>query len=247
MGTILTLKQSLNTLLDLEPLSAIAAGGADGLERVPLRLGARFVPAGELFDREETPREGLTLRGGLRLCVHVGAGMRKGKLRAESSVGAGAGARIEGGELEILGGVGKSACQDMQNGFIHIHGGAESGLAEHMRRGMIALEGRAEGAVGERMRGGTILLLGGAAEAEKIGRSLARGTILLPSGAEIPSGFAKTASEDYAFLRLLFLELLEKGVPIPADWVGGTFTRYRGDAAGLGKGEVFAPAGGYGA
>ena len=243
MGTIVTLKRPLDTLLDLEPLSAFADGGAGDVLRVPLRLGARMVPAEELFDFKDDEQDGLILCGDLRLCIHVGAGMRAGKLRAESDVGAGAGARMEDGELEILGGVGKGACRDMQNGFVHIHGGAESGLAEHMRRGIVALEGRALGAVGERMRGGTVLLFGGAAETAQIGRSLARGTIVLPRGAAIPDGFARTASGNYAFLRLLFLELLEKDVPVPTDWVGGDFTRFRGDAAGLGKGEVFAPAG----
>lgn len=240
MGMILTLKQSLNTLLDLEPLSAFAESAADGIGRAPLRIGGRLIPAGELFALKETADEGLTLRGELRLCVHTGAGMRGGRIRAESSVGAGAGARMEGGELEILGDAGKGACQNMLNGFVRIHGGAESGLAEGMRRGIVALEGRAGGAVGEKMRGGTVLLLGGAAEAEKIGRSLSRGTIVLPNDAEIPGGFARTASADYTFLRLLFLELRKKGVPVPAEWNGGAFTRYRGDAAGLGKGEVFA-------
>ena len=243
MGAILTLKRPLNTLLDLEPLSAFAEGGADGIERAPLRMGGRLVRTGELFERDETADGGLTLRGELRLCVHIGAGMRNGSIRAESSVGAGAGARMEGGELEILGDAGKGACRNMQNGFVRIRGGAESGLAENMRRGIVVLEGRAEGTVGEKMHGGTVLLLGGAAAAEQIGRSLSRGTIILPNGAEIPGGFARTASGDYAFLRLLFLELLEKGVPIPNGWVGGAFTRFRGDAAGLGKGEVFAFAG----
>ena len=63
--------------------------------------------------------------------------------------------------------------------------------------------------------------------------------MILPGGAVIPSGFSRAASLDYPFLRLLFLLLAQRDVTLPHGWIGGVFTRYRGDAAGLGKGELF--------
>ena len=144
-----------------------------------------------------------------------------------------------GGELIVLGSVGKNACREMQNGFVRISGDAEEGLARGMRRGMIVVCGRARGETCAAMRGGTVLLLNGTDEPEQLARGLSRGTVILPKGAFVPSGFSRAASLDYTFLRLLFLELEQRGEKLPQGWLGGVFTRYRGDAAGLGKGEIF--------
>ena len=127
----------------------------------------------------------------------------------------------------------------MQNGFVRIDGDAEEGLAHGMRRGMIVVSGRARGETCAAMRGGTVLLLNGTDEPEQLARGLSRGTVILPKGAGVPSGFSGAAILDYTFLRLLFLELEQRGEKLPLCWLGGVFTRYRGDAAGLGKGEIF--------
>ncbi|MEN6593733.1 MAG: hypothetical protein ABFC31_02120 [Clostridiaceae bacterium] len=239
MGAILTLKNPLETLLDLAPLSGLVCADSEELANAKLAYGRELVAAGELFTVSTSGEEGLTLKGDLRLCINAGAGLRSGKMTIESSVGANAAEGMLDGELIVRGSVGKNACREMQNGFVRIIGDAEGGLARGMRRGMIVVFGSAQGDVCAELRGGTVILLGGAGEPEQLARGLSRGTVILPGGAGIPSGFSRTASLDYPFLRLLFLELAQRDVTLPQGWIGGVFTRYRGDAVGLGKGELF--------
>ena len=239
MGAILTLKKPLETLLDLAPLSGLVLAQTQELEKIKLAYGRETVSLTELFIITPSAEEGLTLKGELRLCINAGAGMRQGKMTVVSSVGASAGEGMLGGELIVIGSVGKNACREMQNGFVRISGDAEEGLARGMRRGMIIVCGRARKEACAEMRGGTVLLLNGTDEPEQVARGLSRGTVILPKGAGVPSGFSRAASLDYTFLRLLFLELEQRGEKLPIGWLGGVFTRYRGDAAGLGKGEIF--------
>lgn len=239
MGVILTLKKSLETLLDLAPLSELVCADSEELANIKLAYGRELVSAGELFAVAPCYDEGLTLNGDLQLCINAGAGLREGKITIASSVGASAGEGMLGGKLIVHGSVGKNACREMQNGFVRIYGDAENGLARGMRRGMIVVSGRAHGETCAALRGGTVLLLSGTDEPEQLARGLSRGTIILPKGAGVSSGFSRAASLDYTFLRLLFLELEQRGEKLPQVWLGGVFTRYRGDAAGLGKGEIF--------
>lgn len=239
MGTILTLKKPLETLLDLSALSGLVLAQTHELEKVKLAYGRETVSLSELFSVASSTEEGLTLNGELQLCINAGAGMRQGKMTVVSSVGASAGEGMLGGELIVRGSVGKNACREMQNGFVRISGDAEEGLARGTRRGMIVIGGRVRGEACAEMRGGTVLLLNGTDVPEQLARGLSRGTVILPKGAFVPSGFSRAASLDYTFLRLLFLELEQRGEKLPIGWLGGVFTRYRGDAAGLGKGEIF--------
>lgn len=241
MGIQLSLRQPLHTLLDLEALSAFAQSCGGEVARVRLRYGKNCVSADSLFELSETNADGLTLRGDLRRAINVGAGMQSGSIIAESSVGAGAGARMEGGELTIFGDAGKNVCAQMQNGFVRICGDVEDGFAREVRRGMLVVEGKALGEACAGFRGGTVLLLGGAADESLLAHGMHRGTILLPEGASVPDGFAFAADVDLVFLRLLFRMLEARGVALPDGWTGGVFTRWTGDAAGLGKGELFIP------
>jgi len=239
MGATLTLKQPLETLLDLAPLSELVFAQTQELEKTKLAYGRETVSILELFTIAPSSEEGLTLNGDLRLCINAGVGMCKGKMTIASTIGASAGEGMLGGELVVQGSVGKNACREMQNGFARIMGDAEEGLARGMRRGMIVVSGKARGETCAALRGGTVLLLSGTDEPEQLARGLSRGTVILPKGAGVPSGFSRAASLDYTFLRLLFLELEQRGEKLPLGWLGGVFTRYRGDAAGLGKGEIF--------
>jgi formylmethanofuran dehydrogenase subunit C len=243
MGVGLTLKKQLETLLDFEPLSAVASADANAVAKIKLRYGRTAIPARELFEIVASEEEGLVLRGDLRLGINVGAGLFGGRMSVESSVGAGAGARMTGGELRILGDAGKNACAGMQDGFVRICGTVETGFAREVRRGTIVVERKADGEACAGLLGGTVLLLGGACDANRLANGMSRGTVFLPEGAAVPDGFSRTSDVDLTFLRLLFRMLNERGVFVPAGWTGGVFTRYLGDAAGLGKGEIFVPAG----
>jgi len=242
MGFVLTLKQPLHTLLDLEPLSACTQSGKNETAGVRLRYGRACVRADELFALSETTDDTLTLCGDLRFAINAGAGMQQGTMIVQSSVGAGAGARMEGGELTICGDAGKNACAELQDGFVRICGNVDDGFAREVRRGMLVVEGMAHGEVCRGFRGGTAILIGGAENANLLARGMHRGTVLLPNGATAPDGFSRAADVDLVFLQLLFRQLRAHGVALPEGWSGGMFTRWVGDAAGLGKGELFVPA-----
>ena len=241
MGFVLTLKKPLYTLLDLELLSACTQSDKAEIAGVKLRYGRDCVRVDALFDLSEMTEDGLTLRGDLRLANNAGKGMRSGTMCVKSSVGAGAGAYMEGGELTIFGDAGKNACVEMQNGFVRIYGNVDSGFAGEVRRGMLIVEGKAYGEACTGFRGGTVILIGGVEDQNRLANGMHRGTILLPGGADAPDGFVRTSDVDIVFLRLLFRLLDEHGVSLPSDWDGGVSTRWIGDAAGLGKGEIFIP------
>ncbi len=191
MGTILTLKKPLETLLDISPLSDLVLAQTQELEKIKLAYGRETVLITELFTVTPSIEEGLTLKGELRLCINAGAGMRQGKMTIVSSVGASAGESMTGGELIVQGSVGKNACREMQNGFVRIFGDAESGLARGMRRGMIVVCGRARGEACAEMRGGTVLLLNGTDEPEQLERGLSRGTVICPKARAFQAVFTR--------------------------------------------------------
>jgi hypothetical protein len=243
MGFVLLLKQSLYTMLDLEPLSACTQSDQYETANVRLRYGRDCVRVDALFNLSESQDDGLTLCGDLRLAINAGKGMKDGKMRIKSSVGAGAGVHMEGGELIVFGDVGKNACVEMQNGFVRICGSADNGFAREVRRGILIVEGKTYGETCTGLRGGTVILFGGVEDENLLANGMHRGTILLPGGSTSPAGFFRAANVDVVFLRLLFRLVEKRGVSLPACRDDGVFTRWIGDASGLCKGEIFIPAG----
>ena len=146
------------------------------------------------------------------------------------------------GVLCVKGPAGPYACKSMQGGLAVIEGNAATGLGESMRRGIIAVYGAARGDVLPDMLGGTVLLIGGLAPGARLCEGMNRGTVILPDEAQVPPYFKRAADVDLVFLRYLFRKLLAEGVRIPEEWLDRPFTRWRGDRAALGKGEILTPA-----
>ncbi len=237
MGFDLFLQRDFNGLIDLSPLSEAIDASRESLSALIVPAGRESVRLGELFVIEPAEGDGLTLHGDLRRAIRVGAGMAHGSIRVMGDVGAEAGYGMRGGTLAIEGNAGEAALSHMENGFAQIFGGAKSGLARMMRRGVIVVSGACGDAACEQMRGGTALLLDRVGE--NLARGMKRGTVLLGETERAPYGFLPAANVDLVFLRLLYAMLASRGVCLPENWRGGTFTRYRGDFSSLGKGEIF--------
>ena len=190
-----------------------------------------------------SPRDGFHMEAGSGWLIGAGERMEGGSLDIKGEAGPYAGRQMTGGFLRVRGYAGEGACASMQGGIAIFESGVASGLGERMRRGVIAVYGKAEGDVLPDMLGGTVLLIGGLAPGAHLLEGMNRGTVILPDEADVPPYFERTSDVDLVFLRYLFRQLEAQGVAVPKAWFNVPFTRWRGDMAALGKGEIFTPAG----
>jgi formylmethanofuran dehydrogenase subunit C len=245
-----------------ERLNALNRGRIAGL---PLRCGRERVAAGDLFDVEGYVSDwSLTIAGDLRAVDGIGAGMTDGVLTVRGACGDRAGARMRGGDLEIDGDAGSWAGAEMSGGVLRISGGAgprlgaaltgaragmrggdivvggdageEAGAG--MRRGLVLIGGRAGAGAGLRMLAGTVIALagldGGAGQGNK------RGT--LASGVPLPArplpGYAFATRFRPPALRLALLRARALGLAVGDELIDGSWARWSGDLAELGRGEI---------
>ncbi len=227
MGKFIRINRSKAGLMDMAALSRICCAGA-------------VVPDYAVVT--ETAECGKVVEGCDEAMINAGAGMESGKMTFNGNVGANAGKGMKDGTLTVKGDSGVNGCASMQGGLAVFHGSVGSGFGADMRRGIAVVYGKAQGDLCADMLGGTVLFLGGLAEGAKLCTGMNRGTVILPSKELVPAGFQKAADVDTMFLRVLFSELAKRGVEIPQSWMGRPFTRWRGDMAALGKGEILTPA-----
>jgi formylmethanofuran dehydrogenase subunit C len=248
------------TQLSGMPLAEIA--------RLPIHVGNRPEPAGELFEITGSPGERMDLvpcacnldNVGAAMAegeVHVqgdvgywaGRGMSGGVLTVEGNAGDEAGSAISGGRLQILGNAGEriggpppGATRGMSGGLIHVCGNAGDRAGERMRRGTILIEGDCGAYCGLNIITGTIAVLGGIGEMAASG--MRRGTLLLGQAPEaLPSTFVDNGIQRLSFLSLLIAELnrfaaLDRWSEIACPPVH----RLLGDLAESGMGEILWPA-----
>lgn len=254
--------------LDLHEITPekLADTSPGDIARLPLQVGNRRYPLGELFsvecDHDAADRLTLiTLNPGI---ARIGAGMTRGELLVEGDAGDLLGAGMSGGRIEVRGGCGDYAgaglsggqlligadCGDhlggpqagerrgQQGGLIHVRGNSGAFAGERMRRGLLLIEGDTGDCMGHRMIAGT-LYCGGRA-GELAGYGMRRGSLLLrrqPS--TLPSTIVANGTQTLPFLTLLLRELARH-----VDDVAGvvertpTVQRYVGDLACDGRGEI---------
>ena len=227
MGKFIRINRSKAGLMDMEPLSRICCDGA-------------VIP--DFAEVSEKAECGKVVEGCDAAMINAGAYMEQGRITFKGCVGANAGKGMKDGTLTVEGDAGVNACASMQGGLAVFHGNVDSGFGADMRRGIAVVYGEARGDLCADMLGGTVLFLGGIAEGSRLCTGMNRGTVILPSKDLVPEGFQRAADVDIMFLRVLFRELIERGVNIPESWIGMPFTRWRGDMAALGKGEILTPA-----
>lgn len=237
------------------------------LRDLPLLCGNRRARLGDFFSvaTDEGPADSLVIAGGDARLDQVGAGMTRGEIRVEGSVGATLGLGMSGGRVTVTGSAGWGAALAMRGGEIRIGGdagdalggalpgerigmsdgkvvvggNAGSGLGDRMRRGLVVVAGSAGRFCGARMVAGTIVVGGGFGAHPGI--AMRRGTIVALTGAPlIPASFAPSGVHELAFARLLARTIAGDGVDALLPRLV-RLQRWVGDLAMGGKGEILAP------
>lgn len=216
----------------------------------------------EFFEVEGERSEHLVLHGNLHRVRHIGRAMSHGSLTVHGDIGMHLGAHMKGGKIEVFGNAGDWVGAEMTGGEILVHGtaGQQVGAAYRgslmgMRGGLIVIDGAAGIEVGMRMRRGTIVI--GGRVRDFAGLQMKGGTIILLQGAEIRTGawmhrgtiislkplklmptFSDSGRFNPTFVSVYAKHLQQWGIELPHREESGSYTRYAGDCAVPGKGEI---------
>jgi formylmethanofuran dehydrogenase subunit C len=261
----------MTTLLRLKPwafgaMVPVAAGsltpdriaGLDqkALAALPIPVGNRPCPAGDLFHIRDGGSDDVVLEGDLGRFAHLGEGMSRGRLTIRGGSG------MRGGELRIAGDAGPYAGEGMRGGRLVIEGAAGDHLAAplpghshglnrgtilvrgsagamagfRMRRGVIAISGETGPGAGTAMLAGSLFLLGGAGSGA--GALMRRGTIVSALRCATLPTFRSSGSATFPWLRLYYDALRALAVPLPARIDAARYERFVGDLSGDGQGEI---------
>jgi formylmethanofuran dehydrogenase subunit C len=262
---VLRLRDAPDQRLDMSSLTPqrlvrMSRGEIEGIE---LQTTRRAICVGDVFDVSGDSAETIVFAAGSDRFDRVGQGMSAGLIVVEGDVGNRAGRLMAGGRLAIKGNAGHWAAsgmtagtiaidgdagdhlggplagevQGMNGGIVIVRGDAGNRAGDRLRRGMLIIEGDAGDGAGARMLAGTLIVLGSVGA--DAGRLLRRGTLALGSlRGDLGPTFLDCGVHDLVSHRLMaaFLRPASQG----ADRLfGAPLRRYIGDAALLGKGEVF--------
>jgi formylmethanofuran dehydrogenase subunit C len=215
------------------------------LARLPVYLeqdGAQAL--GDLFDLTGQPGETLRFNGGLELVDRLGAGLSQGTVIVEGSVGDEAGVGMSGGVLDIHGNAGArtgaalpGSKRGMLGGELIVRGSAGPETGSFMRRGLLAVARRAGERTGLGMIAGTVIIVG-AAGADS-GLWSKRGSVVALGSIIPPATYVYACTYRPIHLRVILGRLRAVyGLPIRRQHITGQFSRFSGDFAELGKGEI---------
>lgn len=261
----LTLRVPSTIPLELDGITPERVAGLSALEvaKLPVQHGNRTEPLGAFFEVVPDPRGFVDLHfaGDTQNVKHIGAGMTRGEIYAEGTVGMHAGAGMSGGSLVLDSGAAGWLGAEMKGGYIEVRGcagdqvgaayrgsrrgmtggtifvrgtaGDELGLL--MRRGMIVVEGACGEFAGASMIAGTLVLLGEVGG--RCGAGMKRGTILCAREPQLPLSFRFACDYRPSFLPLYLARLRDMGVTVPPAF-GANVNCFRGDLLAGGRGEV---------
>lgn len=260
----LTLKEPPTVPLEAEALSpdVLADLSHDAIRALPVLLGKRQHRLEDFFAVEGAASDEVEIRGDLQKVkwiarkmsrgrvsivgdagMHLGAFMTGGAITVTGNVADWLGAEMAGGVIRVRGNAGgqvgaayRGSASGMNQGTILIEGSAGIEVGMRMKRGLIAVGGPVRDFAGLEMKGGTIFLLGGAEI--RTGAWMARGTIVSLVPVKLLPTFTYACSYRPTFLGLYAKHLRGLGFAIPPVAGDGTYDRYLGDTAGLGKGEI---------
>jgi formylmethanofuran dehydrogenase subunit C len=226
-------------------------------------VGTRRGTVGDFFAIEGAKSGDVRLVGDLTHVDGIGAGMASGTLTIEGSAGRDVGVSMRGGTIDVRGSVGDGAGVAMSGGLLRVAGaagdrlGAElSGASRGMTGGEIVVGGDVGRDAGHRARRGLIVIWGsagpGAARAMIAGTVVVRGAAGPGAGAWSKRGSvialgAITVPETYGhacdyrppIVRVLMRYLKRQyGLSLEDRFMDGVYSRYVGDLADVGKGEI---------
>ena len=263
-GLRLTLRAQPDQRLDLSPLIPDRLAGLDpaAIAALPLHTTRHQVAVGDIFQIHPGDPSNIVIEGGSERFDHVGQAMRTGTLTVRGDVGQQAGRLLAGGTLLIQGNAGGWAASGQRGGMLEITGNAGAFLAgplagertgmrggivvvrgntaqrpaDRLRRGLVIIEGDAGPHAGSGLFAGTLIVCGGAGAYPGI--LMRRGTIILGKPADLAPSFVPANPVDLVFTNLLTRAAATFN-PKAAACVQAAGTRYAGDMAVLGKGELF--------
>jgi formylmethanofuran dehydrogenase subunit C len=232
------------------------------IERLPLHHGNEQVLLGDFFTVKGERSNQIRVQGDLSLVKNIGAGMQAGRIVVEGNVGMHVGARMSGGEIEIHGNADDWAGAEMTGGLLWIKGnvgnragsayrGSKYGMrggviliegsgghevGGYMRRGLIVVRGDVEDHTGARMVAGSIFVLGRLGA--RTGGGMKRGSIVCFHTPDMLPTFRLTSTYTPLFIPIFLRSLQARGFSVSEVQRARHFTRYCGDMAELGKGEI---------
>ena len=255
-----TLPVESESLRPEEFLGLAAAGAA----RLPAHIGNQVGELGDIFECNDDGSIVLTLEGDLRRVRGIGRGMAAGRLVVRGTAGPELGHNMAGGEIEVFGDAGDRAGGSMRGGMLRVRGnagrslgGADPGGRPGMKEGVILVDGSAGPEAGALMRRGLIAIGGPVGEGfgrgmiagslfafgpvgRHPGTGMKRGTIAL-FGVEAPEllpSFEAAGSYRFPFLSVYLKRLSAWGFAVPEEWRSAALSRYNGDRADGGIGEI---------
>jgi len=228
------------------------------------RLDDYFEVEGEVGG--EAKDQHIIIEGDVPWLKYVGAKMTGGHIRVEGSVGMHVGSQMSGGEVIVKGSASDWAGAEMSGGLLRIKGdagnllgaayrGSSEGMkggcivaegdigveaGAFMRRGMIVVLGSTGPFAGAHMNGGEIFVFGRAGR--RIGAEMkGNGGIIVCLGeveALLPT-FVYDTTYKPTSTRLYLKELRDElGIHEATEFLDSSFSRYRGDLAVGGNGEI---------
>jgi formylmethanofuran dehydrogenase subunit C len=243
------LRKPLQTRVDL---SAVLAGAWSGLAAVelarrPVLLDAGMpVPLGDLFEVTGAPAGRVRFEGDLTKADRLATGLAEGEVIVDGPVGDETGLGMSGGVIDVhgdagarTGGAAGDARRGMTGGELLVRGGAGPAPGMRMRRGLLVVMADIAGQAGAGMIAGTVMVFGGAGPAP--GRWSKRGSIVALGSVQIPPTYRYACTYQPDHLRLTLLRLRTwYGLAVDERYVSGSYRRYSGDLADLGRGEILA-------
>ncbi len=248
-GLVARLRGALESPADFRDVLAGAWGALEAgeLAQRPVAIrGGGAAPLGDLFDVTGNAGGRIRFSGDLANANRLGAGLAEGEVVVDGHVGNDVGIGMSGGSIDVhgragarAGGAAPEARRGMTGGELVVRGSVGPGAGERMRRGLLVIGGDAGGQAGAGTLAGTIVVFGDAGPApglwSKRGSMVALGTVAIPSTYKYACTYRPT------HLRVMFGRLRNRyGLPLQERHLSGSFRRYSGDLADLGKGEILA-------
>jgi formylmethanofuran dehydrogenase subunit C len=245
--------------------NAFATLGAREIAALPLWVGSRRVAVGDLFTVDGDKSDVVHVVGDLARVDGLGTAMTGGTLTLDGSAGRDVGTGMSGGTIEVRGDVGDGAGVAMAGGHLHIAGragdrlgaalpGASRGMVgggivvrgsvgsdagHRARRALIAIGGDAGPGVARGMIAGTVVVHGSAGPGA--GAWSKRGSVVALGAITVPETYAHACTYRPTVVRVLLRYLrAQYGFPVDDRFINGLYSRYVGDLADVGRGEILA-------
>lgn len=199
---------------------------------------------GDLFSLDGEPAGKIRFEGDLALADRIGAGLSEGRVTVEGDVGNEVGLAMSGGALVVEGDAGERAGaappgfkRGMSGGELIVRGSVGIEAGSIMRRGLLVIGGSSQARAGLGMIAGTVIVFGAAGP--ECGLWSKRGTVVALGSISPPATYSYACTYRPIHLRLVLRRLqLSYGFKIPGRYFTGSYRRYSGDMAELGKGEI---------